>query len=237
MPMNHFSPVILAGGQGTRLRSVVSDRPKIMATVSGRPFVTYLLDRLQNAGFKKVTLSIGYMANMVKETLGVRYGELELDYVYEQTPLGTGGALRLAFDYLDQQPLLALNGDSFCSVDLKAYIYALPNDAIAGLALTQVSNSDRYGTVKFTSEGRVLEFKEKDSTFQSAWINAGIYLLRPEALSCIPPETNISLEKDIFPKLITKNLFAWPNGKEFIDIGLPETYENAEAFFEKVNLK
>ncbi len=231
--VNKLTPVILAGGHGTRLRAAVSDRPKVLAPVGGRPFVAYLLDFLQREGFQRVVLSIGYMADAVRQTLGERFGELELDYVIEQTPLGTGGALRMVYDKIGDQSVVVLNGDSYCDLDFTAYRNWFPDDAIAGLALTYATDSGRYGAVEFEADGLVTAFHEKQGAIGAGWINAGVYLLTPKVLSQIPAGIPVSLEHEIFKTLIGNRLFAWPGGRDFIDIGLPETYRAAELFFSK----
>ena len=113
--------VILAGGLGTRLRSVIADRPKVLAEVRGRPFLAYLLDQLIVAGSRSVVLCTGYCGEQILRTFGERYGPLRLSYSQERTPLGTAGALRAGLGQFGSDSVLALNGDSYCSLDLKKY--------------------------------------------------------------------------------------------------------------------
>ena len=138
--LEETTAVILAGGLGTRLREVVADRPKVLAEVNGRPFLACLLDRLVDAGILKVVLCTGYMAELVRETCGNSYRGTELLYSREESPLGTGGALRLALPLIDSDPVLVMNGDSFCDADLVLFARQhLSAAAQASLILVQVA--------------------------------------------------------------------------------------------------
>ncbi|MEW6387402.1 MAG: nucleotidyltransferase family protein [Thermodesulfobacteriota bacterium] len=226
--------VILAGGAGTRLKAVVSDRPKVLAPVGGRPFLAYLLDQLARAGIKEVVLCTGYQAEMIEAALGDRYQSLNLKYSREEKPLGTGGALRLALPHCASDPILAMNGDSFIDADLTAFwSWFAPRDRNAGLLLTKVRDTRRYGSVQVREDGLILGFAEKSAAFGPGWINAGVYILRKHVLSLIPLGKPYSLERELFPALAGKNLYGFPVTGKFIDIGTPESYLEAEKFFGK----
>jgi len=228
------SAVILAGGLGTRLRSVVQDRPKILAEILGRPYITYLFDQLLNAGIYNVILCTGYMSQLVYDALGVAYKTLKIQYSEEESPLGTGGALRKALPLISSDPVLVMNGDSFIKVDLRQYIswffYIKRNIAIM---LTHVKNAARYGKVLISENGELLSFQEKDIDNTPGWINAGIYLIKKDQILMIPENSNISLEKQIFPALIGKKFYGFLQNSNFIDIGTPESYQQAQLFFKK----
>ena len=153
---------ILAGGLGTRLRPAVADRPKVLAPVAGRPFVTHLLDFLAAAGLRRVVLLTGFRGEQVRRALGERHGSMALAYCKEPSPLGTGGAMRAALDQLTAETILLLNGDSYCGVDLAAFAACHRRRARRrALALARMDDASRYGRVATAPDGRVTAFAEK----------------------------------------------------------------------------
>ncbi len=232
MPGNtDITAYILAGGFGTRLRQVVSDRPKVLAQVLGRPFVFHILDRLARAGLRRVVFCTGYMAGMLERLVGPSYRGMELFYSPEDEPLGTAGALRLALDRHPSELALALNGDSILDADLAPYLdWFASREYAAALLLARVEDKARYGSVSLDPEGRVLGFAEKGQGGPGL-INAGIYLLRSGALDSLTPGKPASLEVDVFPGLAqAEALGGFASGGRFLDIGLPETYAQAGRF-------
>lgn len=228
---NNISVMILAGGLGTRLREVVADRPKVLAEVNGRPFLACLLDLLADAGIGRVVLCTGYMAELVSAAFGDFYRGMELLYSREDVPLGTGGALRLALPLIGSDPVLVMNGDSFCDADLG--LFARQHQATgaqASLVLVQIDEVSRYGAVEVDSACRVVSFREKGSLRGEGLINAGIYLLSQQIIQSIPPEKAFSLERELFPRLIGKGLHAFPQPVRFIDIGIPSDYQAASLY-------
>ncbi len=229
-----LSVAVLAGGLGTRLRSVVSARPKVLARVLGRPFLTYLLDQLAAGGARKVVLCTGYLADRVEEILGSRYKTLRLVYSKEEEPLGTGGAIRHALEHFPSDLLLVMNGDSFVDADLIAYLHwFLEMERDASLLLVKVPDTSRFGRVTTGEDGLILGFEEKGTYFGPGWINAGVYLLKKKLLESIPTGKSFSLERELFPRLVEKLLYGYQSRGEFIDIGTPESYAQAENFFSK----
>jgi NDP-sugar pyrophosphorylase family protein len=228
--------VILAGGLGTRLRSVVADQPKVLAPVLGRPFITYLLDQVAQAGIRGVVLCTGYLGEQVQAALGNNYGPLNLVYSQETELMGTAGALRLALPLLKTDPVLVLNGDSYCEADLPAFYHQHQAvKANASLLLVYLSDTRRYGRVDIDEDGRVLRFEEKGQS-TSGWINAGIYLLSRVFLQAIPTGRVVSLEKEVFPAWLGRGLYGFSSRladsrERFLDIGIPEDYAAAEQFF------
>ncbi|MCP4599444.1 MAG: NTP transferase domain-containing protein [Proteobacteria bacterium] len=230
--LSTIDAAVLAGGLGTRLRPVVSDRPKVLAPVVGRPFLTYLLDQLREAGLDRVVLCTGYMGEKVEEEFGDRYGELYLDYSMEPRPLGTGGALEFALPFIETETVLVVNGDSYCSVDLSAmWETHMSRNARASILLTEVDDVSRYGRVRLDDDSAVVGFDEKDSQGGPGWINAGIYLIERALLKEIPPGKQISLEKDIFPNWVGKGFYGWKNPGRFLDIGTEQSLAMAQQFF------
>jgi len=227
--------LVLAGGLGTRLRSVVTDRPKVLALVAGRPYLAHLLDQLADAGLRRVVLCTGYRADQVRATFGTRYRELELLYSEEDRPLGTAGALRLALPQADSEILLVLNGDSYCAADLSAFWRFHEGHRGSGhsasLVLTRVASTRRYGRVEINSNGAVTRFLEKGAVDGPGLINAGIYLLDRGVVEPIPAAQPVSLERDMFPSWIAGSLYGFAASSAFIDIGTPESYAAADRFF------
>lgn len=229
--LEETTALILAGGLGTRLREVVADRPKVLAEVNGRPFLSCLLDRLVDAGIKKVVLCTGYMAELIRETFGNCYRGIGLLYSEEETLLGTGGALRLALPLIASDPVLVMNGDSYCDADLGLFARQhLSGKAQASLILVQVEDVARYGAVDIDETGRVVSFREKGSQSGAGLINAGIYLLARNIIAAIPTKRMVSLEREVFPQLIGRGLYGFPQTTRFIDIGIPSDYHAASAF-------
>jgi len=228
----NITTAILAGGLGTRLRSAVSNRPKVLAEVRGRPFLAYLLDQLTTAGLRNVILCTGYLGEEIQAVFGNSYGSLSLSYSQEGHPLGTGGALRLAMPLFNSYPILVMNGDSFCQVNLSSfYHYHHEHSAVATLVLTEVSDGSRYGRVHVDANGLVVKFDEKDEKKGPGRINAGVYLMNHQMVLSIPADCPVSLEREVFPSWIGRGLYGYSCGGRFLDIGTPEEYEIAERFF------
>lgn len=230
--LESVTAAVLAGGLGTRLRSVVADRPKVLAEVGGRPFLAYLLDQLMAAGVRSVVLCTGHLGQQVQDRFGDSYGTLRLRYSRESLPLGTAGALRLALPLFGSANVLVLNGDSFCDSSLGDFwAWHCARGADATLLLAHVSDTSRYGRVHVDAGGRVRRFDEKDGSGGPGWINAGIYLLKHRLLETIPANGVVSLEREMFPAWIEQGLYGCQGNGRFIDIGVPEAYADAEHFF------
>lgn len=228
--------VILVGGAGTRLRSVVKNVPKPLAPVNGRPFLEYVLDQLSDHGIEKVVLCTGYMAPLVRETLGDSYRDLSLEYSIEQEALGTAGALTNASRLLGTERVLIMNGDSYCDIDLAAFDgFHTDTNARISIALTTVEDAGRYGAVSVDENNVITAFREKDPSTGPGWINSGIYILGEHVMDSLPSTTPLSLERDVFPGMIGNGLAGWCGGGRFIDIGIPEDYARAPEFFSAVN--
>lgn len=226
--------LILAGGLGTRLRAVVSDRSKVVAQVNGAPFLHVLLHQLQASGLTRVLLCTGYKGDAVRAQLGERFGTLELRYSQEPEPLGTGGALRLATQEIDSSTVLVMNGDSYCGVELPAFFqWYQARQASAAACLVHVDDATRFGRVSVAEDGRIQRFEEKSGAPGAAWVNAGVYLVERGRLEAIPSAAPVSLEKDVFPLWVTQGFYGFQCRAPFIDIGTPETYAQAQRFFER----
>jgi D-glycero-alpha-D-manno-heptose 1-phosphate guanylyltransferase len=225
--------VILAGGLGTRLKSVVSDKPKVLAEVLNRPFLTYILDQVSSAGFREVVLCTGFKAEHIKKKLGETYGPLRILHSTEEQPLGTGGALRLALPYLWSDIVLVMNGDSYIDVDLDAYVdwFFRKSTGDAAIVLTKLPDTTRYGSVVIDQDEHIIAFDEKTRSRDVEWINAGIYLMKKTLIAAIPAGRIHSLEREFFPLLTGKKLLGFRVKGRFIDIGIPASYAEAQEFF------
>lgn len=228
MSLENMTAVILAGGLGTRLRSVVPDKPKVLADVGGRPFIEYLLDQLAQEGVQSVVLCTGYMGDQLQHRFGTAYKTMALCYSREPHPLGTGGALRLALPMLESDTVLVLNGDSYCGARLnELMIWHAERQSQATILLTETDDTRRYGRVQIDEEGRILQFLEKTDTQGPGWVNAGIYLMKRQMIQSIETERAVSIEREVFPDWIGKGLHGFRCDGRLWDIGVPDAYAEA----------
>lgn len=222
--------IVLAGGFGTRLQSVVKDLPKPMAEISGKPFLEYLLSYLQKQGIQKLILSVGYKWETVKNYFGDFFGEMKLDYSVEEEPLGTGGAILKAVQSSEEKEFFIFNGDTFFNIDLKEFdSRRRMRDARLSFALKRMKNFDRYGVVKTDASHRVISFEEK-KFYEEGDISGGIYILKRELFSGLNLPEKFSFEKDVMEKYCGQIPFSGFSFDDyFIDIGIPEDYARAQT--------
>ena len=215
--------IILAGGLGTRLRSVVSEVPKCMAPVDGRPFLQYMLEWLSRYDVSHVVLSVGYLKEVIFSFMDSRACPFEISYAVEEEPLGTGGGIRLALTKCREDRVIVLNGDTFFDVDLDALSFTAP----VTLALKPMRNFDRYGAVDWDGE-LVTGFHEKAACAEGL-INGGVYALVRSQLDFAFQPKRFSFEKDLLEPLAAAHLVAGQvQDGYFIDIGIPEDYARAQ---------
>ena len=223
--------ILLCGGMGTRLRSVVSDRPKPMADICGKPFLQYLLEMLRDKGITEVIFALGYMGEMIEEYFqdGSAFG-LKIAYSYEEEPLGTGGAIRNALPKILEEEVLVLNADTYFPMDYQGlYRFHQENDGDFSLATRAVPDISRYGAVRRDAAGRILAWNEKledGGQPLAGEINGGIYVMKKSLIAEIP-EGKQSLEQDCIPKWLSggKRIFGLPFDGYFMDIGIPKDYQ------------
>lgn len=222
--------IVLAGGFGTRLRSVVSDVPKPMAPVAGRPFLELLLGHLARNRFERVVLSVGYMAEAISAHFGDAWRGLRLEYAVEQTPLGTGGAIRSALARCGSSHVHVFNGDTYLGLDCAAtetLWAACGAPIIVGL---HVADTARYGRLEADDDGRILRFLEKEASGGPGLINAGCYVLPREIAQEFPAAERFSFETDYLREAVGRRVFLMHRADaEFIDIGTPEDYSRAQT--------
>lgn len=227
--------IILAGGFGTRLQPVVSDIPKSMAEINGRPFLEYLLDYLIFQGINKVVLSVGYKNEIIRDHFNDNYKSVEVDYAVEEEPLGTGGGIRLAFWKVEGERAIILNGDSMFRLDYNAMIaYHLMRKANATLALRKMDNTGRYGRVGLNRNKRIIGFTEKNENAGPGFISGGVYIMDKSFLMEPWFRGKFSIEKDCFERYYAESkMYGFPVDGYFLDIGIPEDYLKAQHDFEK----
>jgi mannose-1-phosphate guanylyltransferase len=222
--------LILAGGEGTRLRPLTSTVPKPVVPLVDRPFIAFMLEWLRGHGVDDIVMSCGFLAAGVRNVLGDggAYG-IRLRYVEEPHAMGTAGAIKFAESLLDER-FLVLNGDVLTDIDLTAQMRQHDNsDARATLALVPVDDPSAYGLVRLEEDRAVREFVEKPSPDQidTNLISAGAYVLERDVLGLIPPNRNVSIEREVFPQLIGNGLWGFPAGGYWLDIGTPQRYLQA----------
>jgi mannose-1-phosphate guanylyltransferase len=220
--------LVLAGGEGTRLRPLTLTTPKPVMPFAGRPFMTFMLDWLARHGIDDVILSCGFMSDAVERVLGDIHAGIRLRYVHEEEPLGTAGPLRLALDtgVLQDERLFVLNGDVLTDMDLTAEREQHERTgARATLCLIKVDDTASYGVVPTTEEGEVEAFLEKSpGPAPTNRINAGAYLLERDVIEEIPAGRAVSIEREIFPELVGKGLYGYLAAGYWADIGTPRRY-------------
>lgn len=223
--------IILAGGFGTRLRSVIADVPKPMAPIHEKPFLAYLLDYLITQGITEVVLSVHYLREQIVEYFNSEYCGIPIHYSIEDEPLGTGGAIAHALQFIDSsEPVFILNGDTFLKLDYRKMISERqPNQPIM-MALRSISDCSRYGVV-MTEGAHVTSFNEQGS-HHPGLINAGVYLINPGFLNEFSLPKQFSFERDfLFPNINKLRPQAFAVDDYFIDIGIPDDYARAVKEF------
>jgi D-glycero-alpha-D-manno-heptose 1-phosphate guanylyltransferase len=223
--------IILAGGFGTRLQTVVQDIPKSLAPISGKPFLFWLITYLQHQGINSFTFSLGYLHQQIEYFLKTEFPKLNYTCVIEEKPLGTGGAIKLALEKTIREDILILNGDTFFNLNLKAFINEFhTQNADCSIALTPMENFERYGSVIIDEQNIIKQFNEKKYS-ESGFINTGTILFKKsvylEKTKHLP--NNFSFEKDFLePNIANLIVTGFKAGGYFIDIGIPEDYYKAD---------
>lgn len=232
--------IILAGGFGTRLQAVVSNVPKPMAPINNEPFLNYVFDYLLHYKIEHVVLSTGYLADKISDYYKNEYRGIKISYTKEETPLGTGGGIRLAMTKCYTSDVLVLNGDSFFDVNITDHFNNhISKQADCSLALRKVFNASRYGTILLGIGNAIETFKEKDNIEQTGLINGGVYILnRKLYLSKTNEAVPFSIEKDFYESRINElHIFGFEYDGYFIDIGIPEDYNKAQTDFKNFKYK
>lgn len=221
--------IILAGGFGTRLASRLSGIPKPMANINGRPFLEILIDQLNHNGCRRIMLSVGHLHHVIRDHFGASFKGVDLVYVVEETPLGTGGAIRAALKQAREESSLVLNGDTFLQIDYMALLRFHAAQAVpVTLAVTHQTDCARYGGV-LIDKHRIISFTEKGSS-GPGWINAGVCAVRKDLDWPYSVGESFSLERDyLVPQASNRRLAAFETTGFFLDIGIPEDLDRAQT--------
>ncbi len=220
--------LILAGGEGTRMRPLTNTVPKTMLPLAGRPFTAYAIDWLERHGVDAIVIACGYLAEGMREALAGVTGP-DLLFVTEPEARGTAGAIKFCEEMLDDR-FLVLNGDVLADLDLSALIAQHERTgARATIALYPVDDPTSYGLVRRREDGEITEFLEKPEPdeIDTDEINAGAYLLERSILDEIPPDREVSIEREVFPRLVGGGLFGIRLGGYWLDIGTPDRFLQA----------
>jgi len=220
--------VILAGGFGTRLQTVLKDKPKPMVDIDGKPFLEYQLKELKKAKFSDVILCTGYKSESIESYFktGEQLG-ISIEYSEEKVPLGTAGALKNA-EYLLRNPFLVMNGDTFIEIDFQNFFTLhIQKKSMFSIALVSNKNQPDCGSVRIDKNGRIKNFEEKKVLKDGHLVNMGVYIIDPVILNYIPKNKEYSLEKELVPDLISKGIkcYGFCFQSLFMDIGTPERLE------------
>lgn len=226
--------IILAGGKGTRLKSVINNVPKPLAPVNGIPFLDVLLHQLDKSNcVEKVILAVGYKAEQIIENYeNCSKYRFEIIFSIEKEALGTGGAIKMAIANTNSDSFLVLNGDSYTDVNISKLIHTHNvSKASMTMVLREVENANRYGSVLLDENQRIIKFEEKINDSNPGLINAGIYVINKELFNEISVEKSISMELEIIPDILERaSIFGYISQGKFVDIGIPETYKNSGKY-------
>ena len=231
--------IVLAGGLGTRLRSVVSDVPKCMAPVAGKPFLHYLTDYLIHQGINHFIFSVGYKHEIIEDYFHKNYAHLKYQFSLENEPLGTGGAIQLACKKTSGENALICNGDTLYNIDVRKLSgFHEENGAECTLCLKPMKDFDRYGVVDLNEDHSVKSFREK-KYYENGLINGGVYSLNVVAFLKEELPERFSFEKEYLEKKINNKkenlkIYGLIQDEYFIDIGIPEDYKKAEKEFKSL---
>ena len=225
--------IVLAGGFGTRLKKVVSNVPKPMALIAGRPFLEVLLSSLAHKGFRRIILSLGYMADKISHHFGSSFAGVDLTYVIEKQPLGTGGGIRLAMEQVDSDHVFVFNGDTFLDLEVAKVQQQWEADKRPLIVGREVVDTGRYGRL-LVSHGVTTGFTSNGETGPGL-INAGCYVLRKHQLDVFPTGVHFSIESDYLgPAITAKEFNIFITSGFFIDIGIPEDFLKAQTVLESL---
>lgn len=226
--------VILAGGFGTRLAPIVSDKPKGLADINGKPLLHIVVENLLSYGFRRIILAVGHKKEQIikyfSEVKFSDYSPYEIVYSSEKIPLGTGGALKLALAKVNSENCLVINGDCLYDLDFnQIYRAHLKKNAIVTMTLVKVEDSATYGAVTLAADNKLKSFSEK-LVKGNHLVSAGVYFMHKKILKHFPRKKQFSLENDVFPSLCGLELYGYPIKGSFYDIGVPERYLKVKDF-------
>jgi len=217
-----MNAIILCGGLSTRLGDITKTIPKILLTIKGRTVLEWQTDKLKKIGITDVVLAAGHLNEELFKTVGLHYNGVDFTYAIEQTRLGTGGAIKHAWDYVVGQtkPVIIMNGDILTTIDLADMVSFVKNDSDGLILGAKVSDAASYGTLIYDKDKHLRRFKEKEGLHQPGYINGGFYIFTPQVKKYFPTEAAFSIEYDVFPEM--KQLYVYESDRPWIDIGVPD---------------
>ncbi len=216
------------------MRKEVSDVPKVLADIKGVPFLKILLRYLEQQGFKQIVLGIGYKGEMIVDFCKNNFSHLDIHFSKEETPLGTGGALKFARPFIKSEPFFALNGDCFCRFDYPSlFRFHQEKSAQATLAVYRLPEKKDFGSITLDENNQILNFSEKSVDQATQFASVGIYCFNQSVFDLMPQAEAFSIETDFFPTLVGKDFYGFETKEEFIDIGTPDRYKIAQNFLDK----
>lgn len=220
--------IILAGGQGTRLKSLVNDRPKVLADINGRPFIEYLMDMLIDNGCKHFIISIGYMKEKIKSHFKEVYHNVPITYSEEKMPLGTGGAIVKALNFLKtNEPCICINGDTIFKIHIDDFFhFHLKNKSDLTIALFQSQENNRYGKIKIF-DNKLINIDFRERAMINDYANGGFYIFSKSITKFLNSETvKFSFEDVFLPNALANGakIYGFKSSGQFIDIGIPSDY-------------
>ena len=219
--------IILAGGFGTRLKSILDNCPKPMAPINGIPFLEILLKNLSKNGFKRIVLSLYYQADMITSYFKNSFSGMEIVYAIEPYPLGTGGAIKNSFTKVKEDHVYVLNGDTFMDLNYSDIEMIWKKNKLNIVVLKEISDVSRYGLVKV--DGKYIKSFSEKLKSGCGLINAGVYILNKDIFQNKKIEDVFSFEKDFLNQEVkNKRILYYKSEGLFIDIGIPEDYHNAQ---------
>ena len=234
--MDDLKAILLVGGRGTRLSSVVPSTPKPLASVGNKSFLELLVRQIRSQEIRQLVMCTGYLAEQIENEFGNGHAvDVTIEYSKEPYPLGTAGAVKLAQRHLqDASVFLVLNGDSFLEIDFRQLIrFHHERGGLASMAVSRVKDASRYGTVQVDVDMRVIGFFEKMGQECAGIVNAGVYVFSHAVFDYIP-ETPSSIEKNVLPQLLDLGVYALEQRGMFIDIGTPEDYARAQGLCDRL---
>jgi D-glycero-alpha-D-manno-heptose 1-phosphate guanylyltransferase len=234
--VSKMTVLLLVGGMGTRLQTVVQSTPKPLASIGDKAFLELLVRQLTVQGFRRLIMCTGYLAEKIEGQFGNGHDlGIEIEYSTEPHPLGTAGAVKRAYRFLGgDENFVVMNGDSFMQIDFSKLVrFHGEHRGLVSMGVFKTEDSSRYGTVQVNTDGRVTGFSEKDGIGVPGLVNGGVYVFARAVMEHIPEGTS-SLERDVFPVLLGEGVYALEQHGMFIDIGTPEDYARAQTLRDRL---
>lgn len=223
-----LNAIILCGGLSTRLGEITKTIPKVLLEIKGKTVLEWQLEKLKRVGITEVVLAAGHLSQVLEKNVGLHKNGVDLIYAIEQERLGTGGAIKHAWEYVSspEESVIVLNGDILTTVDLADMVKYLSPSSDGMILGTKVEDAASYGTLEYDTKFHLKSFKEKEGVHKPGYINGGIYIFNKQALSYFPPHKSFSIEYEVFP--LVQHLYVYESDRPWIDIGVPERLQWAQ---------